>query len=60
MTVIMICDRCGDVTVASDLCRCTKPYDAVEIRRRHRAAVARARVSSSKRSARKHDRPSAA
>ncbi len=42
---VAICDRCGDVTVSGDHCRCFQPYDPVDVRRRHRAAVARARVT---------------
>lgn len=42
---VAICDRCGDVTVDDDRCRCSQPYDPVDVRRRHRSAVERARVS---------------
>lgn len=42
---VAICDRCGDVTVTPDPCRCATAHDAVEARRRHRAAVARARTT---------------
>lgn len=42
---VAICDRCGDVTVGGDRCRCFQPYDPVDVRRRHRSAVARARVT---------------
>lgn len=40
-----ICDRCGDVTVAPEPCRCTAPCTSVEVHRRHVAAVARARAT---------------
>jgi len=40
---IRICDRCGDITVDSDRCVCATPYDPVEVRRRHHAAVEAAR-----------------
>ena len=40
---IRICDRCGDITVDSDRCLCATPYDPVEVRRRHHAAVEAAR-----------------
>ncbi len=42
---INICDRCGDVTVADDVCRCATPCYPVEVRRRHQDAVDRARIS---------------
>lgn len=42
---VAICDRCGDVTVDDDRCRCLRPYDPVDVRRRHRSAVTRAQVS---------------
>ena len=39
---ISICDRCGDVTVEPELCRCRTPYDPVAVRRRHHQAILRA------------------
>lgn len=42
---VLICDRCGDVVVEPDTCRCATPFDPVEVRRRHRQAVLRARES---------------
>ena len=42
---ISICDRCGDITVDSDRCTCATPYDPVEVRRRHHAAVEAARTT---------------
>jgi hypothetical protein len=38
-----ICDRCGDVTLKSVPCRCRTPFDPVDVVRRHRQAVMRAR-----------------
>lgn len=43
---VQICDRCGDVTANTERCRCATPYDPVEVRRRHRDAVARAETTS--------------
>lgn len=40
-----VCDRCGDVTVAPDRCRCAAPRESVDVRLRHHHAVARARAS---------------
>jgi hypothetical protein len=42
---ICICDRCGSITVDSDRCICTTPYDSVELQRRHHAAVQAARTT---------------
>lgn len=42
---IHICDRCGDVTVAPDQCRCCTAYSRVEVRRRLRKAISRARAT---------------
>ncbi len=42
---VRICDRCGDVTVAPDPCRCATAHGAMEVRRRHLDAVARARAT---------------
>ena len=38
---VMICDRCGDVVVVPEPCRCATPYDPVEVRRRLRNALRR-------------------
>jgi hypothetical protein len=43
---IRICDRCGDVTLHGEGCTCSTPYSPSEVRRRHRAAVESARISS--------------
>jgi hypothetical protein len=40
---VQLCDRCGDVTVDDDPCRCRTPFDLVQVHRRHRTAVAAAR-----------------
>lgn len=40
---VQICDRCGDVTVDNDPCRCRTPFDLVQVHRRHRTAVTAAR-----------------
>lgn len=37
------CERCGDVTLDGDPCTCRRPFDPVDVSRRHRSAVARAR-----------------
>ena len=42
---VLLCDRCGDVVVEPDVCRCRTPYDAVEVRRRLRDALSRARAT---------------
>jgi hypothetical protein len=34
-----ICDRCGLITVDSELCTCATSHDPVAVRRRHQAAV---------------------
>jgi hypothetical protein len=36
---VRICDRCGLITVDSELCICATSHDPVEARRRHQAAV---------------------
>ena len=41
---VHLCDRCGDVTVDTEPCRCATPYNPVEVRRRHRDAVTRAQA----------------
>lgn len=40
---VLLCDRCGDVVVTPETCRCRTPYSPVEVRRRHRDALRRAR-----------------
>lgn len=41
---ITICDRCGDIAVDPEPCRCATPCDLFEVHRRYRLAVARARA----------------
>ncbi len=40
---IAVCDRCGQVTVASERCACATPHDLVAVRRRLSAALAKGR-----------------
>lgn len=40
---ITLCDRCGDVTVGCERCRCATPHDPVSAYERLRAAIARGR-----------------
>ncbi|GAA3227828.1 hypothetical protein GCM10017691_18500 [Pseudonocardia petroleophila] len=42
---VLICERCGDVAAAPELCRCCTPYDRVEVRRRLTDAISRARAT---------------
>jgi WhiB family redox-sensing transcriptional regulator len=45
LITVRICDRCGDVTVDPDPCRCTTTHTSIEVHRRHLDAVARARAT---------------
>jgi hypothetical protein len=56
---IVMCDRCGDVTVGEERCRCATPYDEAAVRRRHRDAVARARANTPDRRRRRSSNPAA-
>lgn len=49
---VLLCDRCGDVVVEPAACRCRTPYNAVEVRRRLRDALHRARETDRLRSLR--------
>lgn len=42
---VLICDRCGDVTVVPEQCRCCTAYSRVEVRLRLRDAISRARAT---------------
>jgi hypothetical protein len=42
---IRICDRCGDITLHGERCTCSTPYSLMDVRRRHQAAVASARIT---------------
>jgi hypothetical protein len=43
---VRICDRCGLITVDSELCICATSHDPVEAHRRHQAAVKAAKDAS--------------
>lgn len=42
---VLICDRCGDITVVPEQCRCGTVYDRVEAGLRLREAISRARAT---------------
>lgn len=57
--MVVICDRCGDITVGDTPCRCRTPYDETDVRRRHRDAVARARATATGRRRQRGSNPAA-
>ena len=56
---VVMCDRCGEVTVGDEKCRCSTPYDEAAVRRRHRDAIARARANTPDRGRRRSSNPAA-
>lgn len=42
---VWVCDRCGGADLPALPCACAAPFDPVEVRRRHRDAVRRARTT---------------
>ena len=42
---VRICDRCGGIALHGEACTCSTPYSLNEFRRRHRAAIESARIT---------------